>query len=140
MSESAFLAIASASRTVAGVGLIGLSGGILTGELRSWPNLALAGRMMLPASLLHFVCTVPTPPPLVRFFPAATGIPYLLCLVAAGFALRSASGLPEAREAAEALGTVFLLSTQAGLIGRMLAEGRRCGFARVSPSFVGSRR
>jgi signal transduction histidine kinase len=37
--------------------------------------------------------------------------------------------LPEAREAAEALGTVFLLGTQAGLIGRMLAEGRRRGFA-----------
>ncbi len=71
--------------------LIAFSGATLAGELLSLPNLSLVSRMMLPASLLQVIGTVPSPPPLVRFFPAVTGLPYLLCLVAAGFAFRSAS-------------------------------------------------
>jgi hypothetical protein len=130
LSEQPILARTLASRLVAIIGLVAFSGATLAGELFSLPNLSLVSRMMLPASLLQVIATVPSPTPLVRFFPAVTGLPYLLCLVAAGFAFRSASGLPEAREAAEALGTVLLLGTQVGLVGRMLVEAGRSGLAR----------
>jgi signal transduction histidine kinase len=130
LSEQPVLARALSSPLVAILGLLAFSGATIAGELLSLPNLSLVSRMMLPASLLQVIGTVPSPPPLVRFFPAVIGLPYILCLVAAGFAFRSASGLPEAREAAEALGTVLLLGTQAGLVGRMLAEARRSGIAR----------
>lgn len=125
MSEQPALAKALSSPAVAVGILSALSAATVAGELSSSSNLSLVSRMMLPASLLHVAGTVPSSPPLVRFFPAVTGIPYLLCLVAAGFALRSSRGLPEAREAAEALGTVLWLGAHLSLIGRVLAGTRR---------------